>query len=60
MSHQEPALTAAEVSQLLSCTKRTLLRLIERGELKAFKVGRDYRIWPEEVRRFTGEEEVVA
>ena len=37
-------LTPAEVSERLQVSARTVQRLIQRGELKAFRVGRQVRI----------------
>lgn len=40
----EPLKTTEEVAQYLRVTERTVRRLIERGELQAARVGRQYRI----------------
>ena len=37
--------TKAEVAQLLSCSERHVERLIDRGELEAWKTGRAVRVW---------------
>jgi len=41
---QVKALTAEQVAELLQIHIRTVHKLIRKGELKAKKVGRDYRI----------------
>lgn len=37
---EKPFLTVAEVSELLSCTKLTIYRLIERGTIKSINLGK--------------------
>jgi excisionase family DNA binding protein len=44
--------TIPEVAQRLRINQTTVSRLIHRGELKAYKIGRIYRITKEEVDRF--------
>jgi len=53
----QQALTSSELCELLHITPRTLYRLVERGEIRAFRVGRDFRFWPDEVARFTSQVE---
>ena len=48
-----PSFTIAELCVLLNCSARTLYRLIDRGELPAFRLGRDYRVLANDVERFT-------
>lgn len=48
-----PAFTIAELAAKLNCSTRTLYRLIDDGQLRAYRLGRDYRIDPGEVARFT-------
>ncbi len=40
-----------KASQLLGISKPTLLRKIKTGEIKAYKVGREYRIPESEIKR---------
>jgi excisionase family DNA binding protein len=40
-----PVITVAEVSHALRVSPMTVYRLIKTGELKAFKVGRAFRIY---------------
>jgi len=44
--------TIPEVAKRLRVNQTTVSRLIHRGELKAYKIGRIYRITKEEVDRF--------
>ena len=44
--------TIPEVAKKLRVNQTTVSRLIHRGELKAYKIGRIYRITKEEVDRF--------
>ncbi len=45
MGQQEPKVyTPEQVAQQLLVSPRTVLRLIERGELRAIRVGRQWRI----------------
>jgi excisionase family DNA binding protein len=37
--------TVAEVAGLLACSDRHVQRLVERGELEAYRTGRSVRIW---------------
>lgn len=37
--------TKADVAQLLACSERHVERLIDRGELEAWRSGRAVRIW---------------
>ena len=41
---QKTTYTLAEAAQLLSCHKETLRRAIQGGELRAARLGREYRI----------------
>lgn len=40
----DPALTVKEVAELLSVNERTVYRLVQRGDLPAFKVGGAWRL----------------
>jgi excisionase family DNA binding protein len=41
------ALTLMQVAEKLGCTYQTVYKLVKSGELKAFRVGSDYRVRPE-------------
>ena len=43
----EPMYTIEQVAEIFKVSPRTILRLIERGELTAFQVGRQWRFKPE-------------
>lgn len=45
----------AEAAALLSCHRETLRRAIRRGDLKASKIGRDYRISRLDLERYWSE-----
>lgn len=45
--------TTEEVMGVLKVTKRTLYNYIKAGQLKAFKVGREWRVTEEALRAFT-------
>lgn len=46
---QQPDLTVQEACALMKCTAPTVYRLIHRGELQSYKVGRVRRITSESV-----------
>ena len=46
--------TTDEVAQLLKASRRTVQHWIRTGRLKALRVGGEYRIEAEELRRFVG------
>lgn len=48
----ERLLTAAEVADDLRVSTMTVYRLIRRGELPAVRVGRNYRVRPEDLERY--------
>ena len=48
----ERLLLVDEVAEDCRVSKKTILRAIRSGELKAIEIGRGYRITPSEVRRF--------
>lgn len=52
-SNVEPGawLTTEKVAADLACTERHVLNLIHRGDLKAYKFGRLYRIHPRDLER---------
>lgn len=45
--------TTEEVMGVLRVTKRTLYNYIKAGQLKAFKVGREWRVTEDALREFT-------
>lgn len=45
--------TTEEVMGVLKVTKRTLYNYIKAGQLKAFKVGREWRVTEDALREFT-------
>lgn len=47
MTLQAPFYTIGEAAELLSCSWRTIKRRIESGDLKASKIGQQYRITKE-------------
>ena len=40
------ALTIKGIADLLNCCEQTARRLIQRGELRGFRVGSEYRVFP--------------
>ena len=48
---KNPWLTLEAASKYLAVSERTLLRWIKSGKLKPKKVGREYRIKPEEIKK---------
>jgi putative molybdopterin biosynthesis protein len=46
--------TTDEVAQLLKVSRRTVQHWIRTGQLKALRVGGEYRVEAEELRRFVG------
>jgi excisionase family DNA binding protein len=46
------ALNIKGVSHALNCSDKTTRKLIERGELRAFRVGTEYRVLPEDLHAF--------
>lgn len=43
-----------EVADALHCSERTVDRMCASGQLKAFRVGYQWRVWPRELRRYAG------
>jgi excisionase family DNA binding protein len=54
------ALTIPEVALALNVAEITVRRMIERGELRAFRAGRLWRIQPRELERIKDSEGVPA
>ena len=53
MENQKEALKAADVAQILGCSKQTIYRMVKAGKLTpSFRVGREYRFTPEEIGRY--------
>ena len=48
-------MTVAEVAQLMRVSTMTVYRLIKAGELSAIRVGRSYRLRPDDVDRYLGD-----
>lgn len=48
--------TIADVCEELKLSRATLIRMIKRGEIKAFKIGDNWRITREELERIKGNE----
>ena len=46
--------TPQELAERWSCNPHTVYNLINAGELKTFRVGRQIRVTAEEVRRYEG------
>lgn len=46
----EPLMTFKEVMKQLRVARSTLLRMMERGEIRAYKVGNTWRFFPSDVR----------
>ena len=44
-------LTLQDVADFLQVSTRTVRRLVDRGELAAFRIGRSIRVRPEDLRR---------
>jgi excisionase family DNA binding protein len=45
-------LTVAEVATLMRVSRMTVYRLIRRGQLKAIRVGRNYRVREDDLERY--------
>jgi len=54
---EEELLTTGEVARRLKITRQTVQRLIQRGDLKASRIGRDWRIKSRELESFLKETE---
>lgn len=55
MARDEPGirlLTVAEVAGVMRVSRMTVYRLIRRGQLKAVRVGRNYRVREEDLRGY--------
>lgn len=50
-THQSREVTAIVLARYLECDPRTVTRIINDGTISAFKVGREWRIPIEEIRR---------
>ena len=49
--------TLAELAERWRCKIKTIYNMVESGKLRAFKVGREYRVKAAEVLRFEGGED---
>jgi excisionase family DNA binding protein len=56
MLHKEVNYTVNQVSQILNCSRQTVINLIKAGDMKAFKVGSDYRIRESALKEFMEKE----
>lgn len=56
MARDEPGmarlLTVAEVASIMRVSRMTVYRLIRRGQLKAIRVGRNYRVTEEDLKAY--------
>ena len=50
----------AECAKLLGCSRELVFRLLEKGQLKGYKIGAARFVSAEELHRFTAERERVA
>jgi excisionase family DNA binding protein len=56
---EEECVSLREASRLLGVCVRTIRREIDRGRLPAFRIGRNLRIKPSELQRYTEREAIV-
>jgi excisionase family DNA binding protein len=54
MADNEKIYTPSEIAEKLQVNKETVLRKIRKGEMKAFKVGRLWRITEESLNQYKG------
>jgi excisionase family DNA binding protein len=54
-----PCFTIEDVASRLSVDRKTVVRMIERGEIIGFKVGRVWRIRPENLERWIEKRETA-
>jgi excisionase family DNA binding protein len=54
MARNDPIslLTVAEVATVIRVSRMTVYRLIRRGQLKAIRVGRNYRVREDDLQRY--------
>ena len=52
-------LTVAEVAQVMRVSRMTVYRLIRRGQLKAIRVGRNYRVRENDLNEYLEEQAVT-
>jgi excisionase family DNA binding protein len=48
----ENPIDAKEAAKMLSVTPRTVIRLVERGEIKGFKVGDVWRFYRKDIQQY--------
>lgn len=48
----ESPIDAKEAAKMLSVTPRTVIRLVERGEIKGFKVGDVWRFYRKDIQQY--------
>lgn len=56
LDNLQDVLTVKQLAEFLQVSERTIKRAIKEGDLKAFKVGRDWRIEKERVIEWLKEE----
>jgi excisionase family DNA binding protein len=49
---QPNSLSVREVSDQLGVSRMTIYRLIDSGDLTAYRIGRSIRVWPADVNRY--------
>ncbi len=52
LSNTKDILTLKELQELLHIGKNTALRLVQSGEIEAFKVGKQWRITQNSIRKY--------
>ena len=52
MLHREVNYTLKQVAKILNCAYVTVYKIVKKGELKAFKVGNDYRVRESDLKEF--------
>lgn len=57
MLHTEVSYTTNQVAQILNCSRQTVMKLIGANKLKAFRVGRDFRVRESDLKEFIEREE---
>lgn len=51
-------LTMKEVTEILNCSRKKIYGFIDRGELRAYKIGRDLRFKESDLKKFIESREV--
>lgn len=58
MTELKQMLTTEEVAKILNVSRMTVIRMIEAGELQAIKLGRVYRVDPDQFNEFLAKAKV--